>query len=333
MKKMRRLSPVILMFLLSAATGCCRQSERRVASAKSIANADAHIVFTGICTFLRRPSAPVIAYIPRVTAHTSDYDPNDATKNIPEHTPFIVVDETKYRFATSTLTAQHVANQYAVFWLDDGDLELLDAMGDPITWAETDSKDECPTTAPGDMNTVPHIGSFCDATGRPAIDDPNVRVQMRRGTTAAYVLAKHSSEFKTKGGGAVDYPRRLAGIVDWAVPINGNALVFTVASIKGGGAHTHMLSVFPDSKGQVVVGMGSGAKADVIAALNRTGAPMDPDTHFEVYYDRCTKKTGKPIPHKLRQCPPDKLPPWIPDWMQQHGAIPGSVNCGPDQWP
>jgi len=330
---MRLKQWIVIASVVLVACGRESQLERR-RSLVAPSNVDAHVFFTGLCTFLRRPSLPIVAYMPRVdNERRSEYDPGDQTLNIPIHAPFIVIDRSKYNFASATLTPQYVG-AFAIFWLDDLDLEVLDASGDAVTWNETDSNDACPMLAAGDMHSIPHVGTFCDATGSPMKNDPNVRVQMRKGTTAAYVVDNNTWKFKTKNDAYVDYERRLAQVVDWAVPINNSSLVFTAASIKGGGAHTHLLTVYPDSKGRVVVAIGNASKADLVASLKRQGVPMDKDSHFEVYYDRCTKTTGKPIPHKSGNCPADDpLPTWMPDWLKQHGAIPGSVNCGPDQWP
>jgi hypothetical protein len=308
------------------------------AAKSAVVPPETHIFLTGILQFLRKPNEPVVASIPKVDyVKTADYYKDEANHtadmDIPIHQAFIVVDTLTNSFESTVIQPTYVNSHYAVFWVDDLDLRILHEDASPFQWNETRNVN---CNGLNTYDTVPHIGRFCDCSKGPKTDKPTLLIPLTAGSTQAFVTAKYASYFKVKGGNPV-WTQRVAQVVDWTVPLTSHDLVFTAASISGGGAFNHLLTIHPSLDNRIVVVIGSAAKSDLTDVLNGTASGMDVDHHFEIYYDRCTKvDQGKPVPHKGGPCDADDTSgTWIPAWLKPNPqlVIPGSVNCGPDQWP
>jgi hypothetical protein len=336
---MKRIS-LILVIIVLALVGCKQEPPAPAPAEKAkpkeeVPPPETHIFFTGLVTFLREQDKPVVAMAPKVSRMRADYvDQAGKHPVIPEHRPFLVIDTKKNRFASGT-TPQRVGD-FAIFWLDDSDLQILDQKTQPLQWNESRDYTNC-GTPPDTKSVIPNIGKFCDCNGSPMFNEPNMRIEVSNGSSYGFVLAKYASEFKKKYNDNPVWRQRLAQLVEWNVPLTGKALVFTRSSISGGGARTHFLTVYPsdDADRRIVVVMGNADPDALVSVLGGNCIAMDPDYHFEAYYRRCHKvNNGKPIPHKGGPCDSDTLEAWTPQWLQNCvGIIPGSVNCGPDQLP
>lgn len=320
--------------------GLREASGKHAAKTKSTAATvppETHVFFTGICQFLRK-TTPTVVSIPKVDyVTTAEYykgNPHPTSDmKIPVHRAFIVIDTLINGFESSVLQPTYVAKHYAVFWIDDLDIRILNEDSVPFQWNET-RQVNC--NGLNTYDTVPHISTFCDCTSGPKVNKPSVLIPLAAGSTQAFVTAKYASYFKTHDGNPV-WTQRVAQVVDWTVPLTSSDLVLTAASLSGGGAFNHLLTIHPSLDNRIIVVIGSAAEADLAAALTGNTTGMDPDHHFEIYYDRCTKvDRGKAIPHKGGACDADPTNgTWIPAWLKPdpNRIIPGSVNCGPDQWP
>jgi len=323
------------MFSFAGGMESCHQ-----AMPKDAAATDAHVLFTGICTFLRQPGNPVVAAIPRIDQPrlTNYLDQNHKPMTIPIHRAFIVIDTSQNKF-TATVPYTSVG-QYAVIWLKDEEIKVDHAVGNPFTWGESDTSGvPCPPlqTQPDKyFNSVPKLSNLCNTGGPPALYDPTVTVHMDVGATKAYVISEEISDFKASLTGIPVRGQRIAQVVDWRVPLVQGATSLDLVH-KTGGSYVKLVSIEPNSSGQIVAVIGSAAEKDLRDALEGRCASLHPDVdhHFEVYFDLCvdTMQYGKPIPHLSQQpCSHDAIDPVVPGWLNPK-CIAGSVNCGPDQWP
>jgi hypothetical protein len=328
----------------------------------------AHVVFTGIVTFMHQRDGLIVAEMPSIPI---DRTANFEHRPIHKHKAFLVVDLNYHKvtpgFGISAKLFPPKSRRYAIFDLDDVVLSVWDTSGD-VQW--TDTKNCGGSGQTTDYTVIPHIGDH-DCT-RPLDGSvpvtASVRIAAPNSTVIPYLARPDVFGFALDSEEApkAKIREQISQVVDWSFPNSAPLVIY--AAKHGSPVRNKFVTIERvTGNGDIAIVVGNAPPDELEGALDPATAGAkapDVDHHFEVYYDHCATPVHDkrvPVPIDLSGCI-ETAPVWMPDWvwpvfettpvnnpnqtnmlnaakkktvhtLSAMQAVVGSVNCGPDQVP